>query len=503
MKRLFLPLFWKFSIALIVIVFLFGFTYAFLIWKNVSGSLQKELQKRGLHIAHSLAEQAIDPILFEDYLSLQNMVDNIREIDSTLAYVFIMNNRNEVIVHNLQQGVPAELLNANSLQDGQTENVVLIRPKGSNTKIIRDIAIPVLEGKIGTIRMGIGEEIIQTEVKKTIQTLLILLGIFLLMGILGVFIFVQVITNPIKVISNVADRLDFNTLKGRAQPQITIRNKYLSSFWMFFRARDELDSLAERFNIMIKRLENAYNELEAAHAELIQSEKLASVGTLAAGIAHEINNPINGIQNCIRRILKSPKNFKQNQQYFFMMDEAAIKIERVVRGLLDYSRRENISFDEINIKEVIENVLLLVSYEVDKSGISVTKEFLADSTPILGSFNHLEQVFVNLFINCIDSINEKSKLDPDCERQIKIITEQQNSQMAIHIEDSGTGISEEIQEKIFDPFYTTKLSGLGTGLGLSVCYNIIRSHNGDIQVKSQLGQGTIFTILLPFPKIEI
>lgn len=497
MRRFYLPLFWKFIIAIISIVALFGSVNVILILRNVTDSLQKESQKRIRFIVENLADQAIDLILFEDFIPLQNFVDGIMERDKTIAYIFILGKDKKVMVHSFSQGVPAELLYNNLAVDGPRENIERIISKTSPGDIIRDIAVPIFDGELGTIRVGVTEASVQYEVKKTISVLLLMVGVFLTFGIIGAFFFAKVITKPIKTISSVADRLDFDTLQSRSQPRIKIREKFLGRFQNLFRARDELDFLADKFNSMIQRLENAYSELESAHAKLIQTEKLASVGTLAAGIAHEVNNPIAGIQNCLRRIKKNPDNMKQNLEYLSMMEEAANKVENVVRGLLDYTRPREMVFTELKIAEVIEKAFFLVAYKLEKSKINIIKN-ISDLLPnFWGSSNHLEQVFVNLIMNSIAAINERSLVEPKCKKQINVLCEIVKNSMIIQIRDTGIGITKENQKNIFDPFYTTKDIGEGTGLGLSICFNIIKAHSGEIKLKKQSRTGTLFIIELP------
>jgi len=408
-----------------------------------------------------------------------------------------MGENNKVFVHTFPVGVPVELLKANTIPENASINIKLIVPQKTPERMIRDIAIPIMEGKVGTVRVGILEKSIQAKTRTTVKIIINVIEIFLIIGIIGAFIFAHFITKPIKAISQVADQLDFDKNKFHTRSRIRVREKFFGHFQMLFRAEDELDVLADRFNNMIDRLENAYRELQTAHAKLLSSERLASVGTMAAGIAHEINNPIAGLLNCIRRIKKNPEFIKQNQHYLSMMDESANKIEHVVRGLLDYTRHEEMIFEEININKLIKKSLTFVNYKLERSHILTSNKLQNETPSITASSNHLQQVFVNLFLNSIDAINDKSESDPTQQRQIIISSEIQNNFLEINIKDTGCGITNNSLTKIFDPFYTTKEVGKGTGLGLSVCYNIIKSHNGKIEVSSELEKGTSFTILLP------
>ena len=329
MRQLTIPLFWKFTISIIAIVCIFGSTNVILIWNNVYKALENESEKRGLYIGHSLAEESIDLLLYEDYITLQHLVENVTEIDSSVKYVFILNEQKKVLVHTFLSGFPYELIKANTIEDEQDENISLIVPKGSSNKILRDIAVPILDGKLGTIRVGILEEGIRSDVNNTIRTLLIMVVVFLAIGIAGAFVFSHIITIPIDEISKVVDKLDFDSFKFRLQPRIKEREKLFGRWKIFYHTKDELDLLMKKINGMISRLEDAYSDLEKAQSTLIQSEKLASVGTLSAGLAHEINNPIAGLQNCLRRISKNPSNMYQNQKYLIRIVQKKDQLEEL------------------------------------------------------------------------------------------------------------------------------------------------------------------------------
>lgn len=500
MRRFFFPLFWKFTIAIILIVAVFGSINILLIWSEVYTSLEEESQKRGHYISQNLAHESVNALLYEDYIALQQMVENITEIDTTVAYAMIISKDREVLVHTFRDGLPAGLLDANDVAPGQTEHIRLITPRNSPDVIVRDIAVPVLDGKLGTVRIGILEESLGNDVQRTINVLMMMVVVFLAIGIVGALVMARFINRPVAEISRVADRLDLDALRQRSQPRIKIREKILGRWKIWWRAEDELDLLAEKFNGMISRLEEAYAELQTAHSTVIQSEKLASVGTLSAGIAHEINNPIAGLQSCIRRIAKHPENLEQNKKYLQMMEEAANKIARVVKGLLEYTRKEKMEFEEIDCEDVVEKALMLAAYQLEKARIIVTREFPADLPRLFGSPNHLQQVFVNMFLNSIDAINDQCRENENCPRRITISAHTRGEYVKIAISDTGTGISPVAREKMFDPFFTTKRVGQGTGLGLAVSDKIVRSHRGMIVVDSQAGEGTTISVLLPYMK---
>lgn len=492
-----LPLFWKFTIAIVAIVALFGSINAVLIWRSVTEALERELEKRGEFIARNVAVQAASPVMYDDVVSLQRLVDDVVGSDVSVEYAFILDGQGRVVAHTFDVGVPSSLVGAHVLEEGAPFGSVMIAPKHAPGKLVRDIAAPIIDRSIGTIRVGLTEEGIHATVKTTVGTLLAMVAAFLVAGIGGALIFAYIITNPIKAISSVADTLTIDSLKGDVHPRILIRQRVLGRFPILFRARDEIDLLAEKFNGMIERLERTYADLQTAQASLLQSEKLASIGTLAAGIAHEINNPIAGMKNCLRRIVRNPTNMEQNQKYLHLMAEATSKIESVVQRLLNYARKHDDAFQPVHLPTVIENALLLAAYRLEKARVSVEKQFPDTLPEVHGIPNQLEQVFLNLFINSIDAIEDRQRTQPAAPRRLAIRMGTEAKRVTIAVEDSGVGIPAEQLPYIFDPFFTSKEVGKGTGLGLSICHNIITEHRGSISVSSIPDAGTTVTITLP------
>ncbi|MDH7528933.1 ATP-binding protein [Ignavibacteria bacterium 4148-Me] len=492
-----LPLFWKFSIAIIFIVIVFGSINSILIYNNVQSALQTETEKRALFIANSISHQIVSSLLFEDYVTLQNVINGIKEIDQNIEYIFIVDSKGNVVVHTFPLNFPAQLLGANRIDENQKFKTQLIILKNKNEELILDIAVPILDGKIGNVRVGLKESSIQSDVQKTINVFWIMVAVFLTFGIIGALVFANFITKPIKTIQNVADNIELSQIGKEQLPQIRIREKFLDRIKMLFRAEDEIDILADRFNQMIFRLDKAYRDLQNAQSNLIQSEKLATVGILTAGLAHEINNPVAGLQNCIRRIKNDPANIEQNKKYLVMMENAVDKIEKVVGNLLNFTRKQSGDFISLSISEIVENSLILVSHRLEKLRISVTNNIPTNLPMIKGNKNQLEQVLLNLFINSIDSIEEKISKHPDSERRLIVSANRESDFVKIKIEDTGIGISENILDKIFDPFFTTKSPGKGTGLGLFVVYNIIEAHQGKIYIESKEGKGTRVTLHFP------
>jgi len=254
--------------------------------------------------------------------------------------------------------------------------------------------------------------------------------------------------------------------------------------------KDEIGELANAFNEMQSRLLKSRDKLKHAQKEIYHAEKLASIGRLAAGVAHEINNPLMGLKNCAQSIYAEPQNIDQTKNYVELMKEGLEKIESIVQKLLDFAHKKSHSHDEIDLKNSLERVLQLVEYRLEKNNIKILSNYDPDLNPIFADSQLLEEVFMNILINSVDAMP----------RGGKIIIETHNvddNNVQVKIEDNGIGISEDHIDNIFDPFFTTKAIGKGTGLGLSVSLTIIEELGGKIMVESEIDKGSSFDIIIP------
>jgi two-component system NtrC family sensor kinase len=233
--------------------------------------------------------------------------------------------------------------------------------------------------------------------------------------------------------------------------------------------------------------------------QLIRSDKLASLGTLVAGIAHEINNPLGIIAGYSEALLdraketslKNIKEFEDFPEYLETIHNEIFRCKRILRSLLDFSRPSGGTFREIDINELIKEVILLVNHKAVKLNHRIEFRLNRGIPKIYADPGSLRQLFMNIIINSMHFTPENG--------EITIMTDMDNTPEAIKVEikDTGAGIPEDIIEKIFDPFFTTKSVGEGTGLGLTICHKIVEEHSGSIDVESEAGAGAAFIIKLP------
>ena len=230
-------------------------------------------------------------------------------------------------------------------------------------------------------------------------------------------------------------------------------------------------------------------EKKRLEQQVLNAEKLASIGKLAAGVAHEINNPLGGILNCLYNLRKKSVSLERTTEYLASMEEGLRRVQKIVRQLLDFSQQYEPELAPTEVNAVVERVLTLTNYAFEGTRVRLRRELGNELPPLMADQHMLEQVLMNLILNAVQAIRG--------EGVVTVRSGHDGPWCTIEVEDTGCGISPDVLPKIFDPFFTTKGQGEGTGLGLSVSLGIVERHGGEIAVKSQVGRGTAFTVRLP------
>jgi PAS domain S-box-containing protein len=317
-------------------------------------------------------------------------------------------------------------------------------------------------------------------------------------------------------------QLELNNYQQKLEHLVHERtNELMQSNEELNSANEELMVINEKLANQKQELEQTLERLKKTQSQLIQSEKMASLGVLIAGIAHEINNPINfiscgidgikiyleQINDCIDDCISKQKMISQNKEAILtkasademrqtlnaLIEGMEIGVSRtvsIVNGLRSFSRSDETSLQQFNLHVLIDNTLLIL-YNQYKNRIIIQKQY-TDIPELSGFPGQLSQVIMNLLINAIQSIPDQGT--------ITISTKRKGEKVQLTVQDTGTGIPEKIRNQIFDPFFTTKEAGKGTGLGLSISYNIIKEHKGEIKVESEPNKGTRFIVELPVNK---
>jgi two-component system NtrC family sensor kinase len=250
------------------------------------------------------------------------------------------------------------------------------------------------------------------------------------------------------------------------------------------RYRDEFSTLAIAINRML-------DEVQVRQEQLLQSRKMAAVGTLTSGIAHELNNPLNNISLTAETLLDDYDALDDERKRRLLTD-IFTQVQRAgatVRNLLDFTRKDEPVRAAMSIGEVVDATLALVGNELALARVTTRVSLPADLPPVRGNPRNLQQVFLNLFLNALQAMPDGGELHVEASHQ--------NGFVRVAVRDTGVGIPEGDLGKVFEPFFTTKEAGEGTGLGLSVSYSIVEKHGGRIEVVSQPGKGSTFTVFLP------
>lgn len=307
----------------------------------------------------------------------------------------------------------------------------------------------------------------------------IALGVIMVLSLATVAMFVRSVDRPVQELRTTMkaiERGDFSTRIKSTRP-------------------DELGQLALGLNAMAEKLQKARNHLLEHHRqELLQAEALAKIGELAAGLAHEIKNPISGIVFAVNSILRETEPNDNRQEIFKEIVKQAHRAEQNLESLLTLAKQSRLERFPTDLNAIIERILLFIRQQSDMKLIKTESDLDKDLPEVLVDPKQIEQVLLNLIINAVQAMPQGGGLTVSTRYHVA------NNRVSISVKDTGVGISEGSRDEVFQPFYTTKAKGVG--LGLALCNEIVARHNGTISFDSELGIGTTFTIELPIGSLE-
>ncbi len=464
------------SFAIIVFMIMIGF----FITRRESNIMYTDIEKQGLILAKTLAIPVINDLIYERLGLVEEggLIDNyIMEIykrrDIDLIYITVLDEKGRVLSHNdfREYGkIYNDPLTTKSLKSSETLVQKFTNPATGVRAL--DFATPLSIGKKrwGTLKFAISLQKVNEEIHSTIVRVIILTLLALMVGLIIIIVIGRRFIGPVTSLASTMQ------VAGRDSLDVHVDVK----------GKDELAFLGRSFNEMIGRIKQANEELKRTHEKLIQSEKLASVGILASGVAHEINNPLGGLFNAVKMLEKNGDKSDFRKRYLELLHEGLNRIETTVGRLLWMSRKGDRRPDNVEVRNVLEEIYDFVAYRMQKNHIKFEQNIDAETTLFIDPHD-LQQILINLIINAIQSMNKGEGI-------LTVNGYSEDSKTIIEVSDTGDGIDSEDIGKIFDPFYTTKKPGKGTGLGLWLTYEIVKNYNGDISVKSEKGQGSIFRV---------
>jgi len=468
----------KFTLFLSILIIA---TMSALAFWNISREkrlLQDAIAREGKALVESLAISCTNTMLYEEIGLVEEggLLDNyisdlMQRRDLNIIYTMILDPKGKVIVHNAMVEV------GNLYQDEITQRVLdswntLLQYPSDN---VLDISTPlaISTKRWGTLRIGVSLESLKKEASSMALKYLLYTGCFILIAT-GVIAFLfGFITRPLKSLA-----IEMDETEPGVDP---------SSFSVT--GQDEIGILRRSYYRLLKRIKDDEKERERTQRNLFLTEKMVAIGKLTSGVAHEINNPLGGLLNCIYHFKRGDLPSERQKEYFQLMEEGIKRIQKTVTNLLEYAHTPNLERFPTDFNFIIEKSLSLLDYQIRKKQIEVVKE-ISDKLPSIEvDRNQMSQVFVNIFLNSIQAMEGGGAL--------KIGAVISEGRLVVKISDTGKGIPEDTLTKVFDPFFTTKGENKGTGLGLWITQGIVERHGGTIQLSSQEGKGT--TVEIQFP----
>lgn len=534
-KKLFhkLSLSRKFSAAVIINIGLMMIAVNWLIISHQRGALKAEMENSYRVVMKNLSTDVIEPLILMDPLRLDDLVRTIRQTPGCV-YAGVLDLNGRIIAHTERKllggfapSLPERMDTADTRKpDEFTRDIA--------SEGIREIHVPVAVGyeRVGTVFAGFSrngiDAVIETNVGRLKKYIIFVSAIVMAVGICGAIVLARLLITPMKKLKERMERVqagDLNVIVPNenllncreimecADTQCPAYGK--KRCWTIDNTRswghkkgtaieklrdckkcivyrescgDEVGELVEVFNQMVGDLRKNLAALDEAKQEKFRLDRLSAIGQIAAGVAHEINNPLGGISLCFNNLMKTKMDEETRRQHIEVINSGLERIQSTVKHLLDFAKNSSLNMTRLPVSSVVKSVLKLAEYTIAKQGCQLVEKPARSDPEVIADSGKLEQVFLNLIINAVQAMNGAGVL--------MVETARIGSECLVSISDTGPGIPRDILPRIFDPFFTTKGPREGTGLGLSVSKAIVEQHKGEITVATSR-KGTTFTVRLP------
>ncbi|HBA89550.1 MAG TPA: sensor histidine kinase [Geobacter sp.] len=449
-------------------------------WKNERRLLYESLEAEGKQVVTSLASPIINALLYEEMgvIGEGGLLDNfIEEIMNNsgipVVHAFVTDEEGKVLVHNKYSEYGktySDPLTRRAMAEERYLSAMV--PGGKSQPAILDMAMPLhIYGKSwGTLRVGVSTAPLEAKLQALARRIIGAAGLFFLLGALLSYLIGRSMARPLERLTALMSAISTDNLAVEL-PR---------------RRPDEIGMLQESFREMLERLRRSESERERAVAQLVQSEKLASIGKIVAGVAHEVNNPLFTINTCIHNLEQDSVAPNHNLDF---IKQGTQRIERIVRQLSDFSRTGS-----LELQPVPSDRFFMESSEFARMAMKrypvlfLARDNCNPPVRLRLDKGKIQQVILNLLINAADASPTGG--------EVHLTAACAATTYTISVSDRGTGIPQELQSQIFDIFYTTKPAGQGTGVGLAICKSIVEMHGGKLSFESRPG-ATIFTVTIP------
>ncbi len=436
---------------------------------SISASVEDSLLQRAETLGQSLAIQLVEPLLLDDRTTLRDRLDKSLAAQDEVVYLGLCSERGEITSHTFQHGYPLALAAMwNSPGDS-------VRRFKSGKESLMDVAVPVKDGRLGYIHVGIAREQALQAGQRHAWTIGILFTLALWMLLMGTGLLAARVCAPLQQLAEAVSQLP----DGNRLPAV--------------HGTREVEALARGFEQLSNRLQTLAGEQAANQERMIHAERLATLGELAAGLAHEIHNPLDGMLECLRYLDGDPGKSERADKYYPMLRDGLERIARTMRQMLTFARSaQPVPCQPAPAGQLVAELELMLKPRLQDHNVKLSWHG-AGSCVCLCNRDSLMQAGLNLILNAVDA----AEGNPQSQVVVKLSCD--NTWVYFTVDDNGPGVPEAMRGRIFDAFFTTRPLGKGTGLGLSVSRQITRATGGDVELAdrpSPLG-GARFIIKLP------
>jgi signal transduction histidine kinase len=525
----------KFVLTISFLILLTSVILSGFLIKRQSLLIQRELEKRGESMVRNLAHNSEYGVLVENKSLLLNLMEGLYQ-EEEVVYILIQDKSGKILADWYRSEefrkthlriwsedpniIPATPSKEYFVSNGREFFNFGCAVKTTRVERSKEEVGLLLESKpdlitrkkeIGVAQIGMSLQNMRREIAEMQRIVVMLTAMVVVMGIMLTVFLVNLFIRPVKRLMRATEKVASGDLSHTVE--VTTKDEIgtlASSFNRMTVSLKESRQKIEEYNQTLENkvkertaeLENALKSLKETQAQLIQVEKMAAVGQLAAGVAHELNNPLGGIlgysQFALEKInQKEISRFTREDnavflQYLKDIEQQTKRCRSIIQSLLKFSRASRKEeFELTDIDTIIKETLLFTKHQIQKNNVSLV-ERVADSLPLInGHPGQLQQVFTNLILNAVQVMPHGGTLT------VATRAGEDSKTVEVSFTDTGEGIEKQNLDKIFEPFFTTKKVGEGTGLGLSVSYGLINNHGGEIKVESKKGKGTTFTVILP------
>ncbi len=445
-------------------VVLFGSINVGLFRSLMLRGLRASLEVQGQAVADLMAEEGLPYLLRRDLNGLASLGDSLRSRHPEVLYVVFYDPVGGVEAGTFSDGVPA------FLQRPAAPGPSVRRYRDGALSFL-DFSAPVLGGRLGSVRVGLSEAPYRKRVALGQWVLVSMVLLFFLAGSAGAVFIAQDVHRDALVLTRAVEGF---RLEGPV-PALPVNR------------RDEIGAVARSVSEMMERLRKLHREHLGLLERFREVDRMASVGIVASGLAHDINNPLSGLLVSLERLARDPGNREKAQAYLPSMMEAARHIREVLQNLLTYVRRQRYAEEPVSLAEVFGKARLLVEPRL-RADVVLQADIPEDLPRVRFDPSCLLQVLLNLLLNAADAMESKSG-------RITVEARKDGDRVRLVLADEGEGMDEALRQRAFEPFLTTKPPGKGTGLGLPTSLRMMKDHGGELFLASRPGEGTTVTLL--------